>query len=242
MAIDTRQKIMGHTTGNITQDLYTFQYLELIKKALDMLATCENKLTFSSKEYTSQKDDNRKKIEFLTIVVFFSKLLACLIIYFVVFIIGSIIFEIIKPNDHSQSSSTAKIHKGNHLPQSKLSNEIDTVKEEIRLHRLSAEKGDALRQANLGLMSSKGKVVPQDHKKAARFYQISAEQGNATGQAYLGVSYANGEGVPQDYKEAVRLYRLSAEQGNVIGQSNLGFMYSLGKGIHKSTIQLGCYV
>jgi integrase len=46
MAIDTRQKIMGHTTGNITQDLYTFQYLEPIKKALDMLATCENKLTF----------------------------------------------------------------------------------------------------------------------------------------------------------------------------------------------------
>ena len=46
MKIDTRQKIMGHTTGNITQDLYTFQYLEPIKEALDMLATCENKLTF----------------------------------------------------------------------------------------------------------------------------------------------------------------------------------------------------
>ena len=46
MKIDTRQKIMGHTTGNITQDLYTFQYLEPIKEALDMLATGENKLTF----------------------------------------------------------------------------------------------------------------------------------------------------------------------------------------------------
>ena len=46
MSLDTRQKIMGHTTGNITVDLYTFQYLEPIKKALDMLATSENKLTF----------------------------------------------------------------------------------------------------------------------------------------------------------------------------------------------------
>lgn len=46
MNLDTRQKIMGHTTGNITNDLYTFQYLEPIKKALDMLATSENKLTF----------------------------------------------------------------------------------------------------------------------------------------------------------------------------------------------------
>lgn len=46
MSLDTRQKIMGHTTGNITVDLYTFQYLEPIKKALDMLATSENNLTF----------------------------------------------------------------------------------------------------------------------------------------------------------------------------------------------------
>ena len=46
MSLDTRQKIMGHTTGNITDDLYTFKYLDPIKKALDMLATSENNLTF----------------------------------------------------------------------------------------------------------------------------------------------------------------------------------------------------
>ncbi len=46
MSLDTRQKIMGHTTGSITLDLYTFQYLEPIKKALDLLATSENNLTF----------------------------------------------------------------------------------------------------------------------------------------------------------------------------------------------------
>lgn len=46
MSLDTRQKIMGHTTGSITVDLYTFQYIEPIKKALDMLATSDSKLTF----------------------------------------------------------------------------------------------------------------------------------------------------------------------------------------------------
>ena len=46
MSLDTRQKVMGHTTGNITDDLYTFKYLDPIKKALDLLATSENNLTF----------------------------------------------------------------------------------------------------------------------------------------------------------------------------------------------------
>ncbi len=46
ISLNTSQQIMGHKTGKITVDLYTFKYLEPFKEALDMLATSESKLTF----------------------------------------------------------------------------------------------------------------------------------------------------------------------------------------------------
>jgi len=46
MSLNTRKKIMGHTTGDITDDLYTFNHINPMKKALDKLAKSENKLIF----------------------------------------------------------------------------------------------------------------------------------------------------------------------------------------------------
>ncbi|MBT5469937.1 MAG: hypothetical protein HOK41_04995, partial [Nitrospina sp.] len=153
-------------------------YLYFFKDGVPIFPSYSNENhTESSKEYSSQKNDNRGESKIWTIGVIFSKLLAFLLISWVVFIIGSIIFFIIQPNDHSDSSSTATVHKGNHLSQSKLSNEIHTLKEEVRLSRLSAEQGVADAQYKMGTFYYMGKGVPQDYKEAVKWYRLAAEQG-----------------------------------------------------------------
>ena len=95
----------------------------------------------------------------------------------------------------------------------------------------SAEQGDAVAQAALGLSYATGDGMPQDDGEAVRWYRLAADQGNARAQANLGVSYANGRGVPQDNGEAVRWYRLAADQGDARAQANLGISYAKGLGV-----------
>ena len=95
----------------------------------------------------------------------------------------------------------------------------------------SAEQGDAVAQAALGLSYATGDGVPQDDGEAVHWYRLAADQGDARAQANLGVSYANGEGVPQDNGEAVRWFRLAADQGDARAQANLGVSYATGRGV-----------
>ena len=62
-------------------------------------------------------------------------------------------------------------------------------KETVRLFRLSAEKGQAIAQSNLGGMYYEGAGVPQDYKESIKWYRLSAEQGDAQAQYNLGVMY-----------------------------------------------------
>lgn len=94
-----------------------------------------------------------------------------------------------------------------------------------------AERGDALAQANLGVMYHTGRGVPQDYVEAVRWYRLAADQGDARAQTSLGEMYEFGRGVPQDSEEAARLYRLAADQGDTPAQTNLGVMYELGRGV-----------
>ena len=95
----------------------------------------------------------------------------------------------------------------------------------------SAEQGDAVAQAALGLSYATGDGVPQDDGEAVRWYRLAADQGNARAQANLGVSYANGLGVPEDDGEAVRWFRLAADKGDARAQANLGVSYANGLGV-----------
>ena len=65
-----------------------------------------------------------------------------------------------------------------------------------------ANQGDALAQARLGVMYSKGEGVPQDYSKAAQWIEKAANQDYADAQFRLGWMYFNGEGVRQDYATA----------------------------------------
>ena len=98
-------------------------------------------------------------------------------------------------------------------------------------HSLTANRGDADGQCNLGEMYANGTGVPQDHSEAVRWYHLAANQGHARGQFNLGLLYQNGTGIAQDFKEAARLYRLAADQGHAHGQYNLGFMFQHGIGV-----------
>ena len=60
-------------------------------------------------------------------------------------------------------------------------------------YRQEAEKGNAIAQANLGLMYENGEGVTQDYGEAVKWYRLSAAQGNAGGQSNLGRMYANGQ-------------------------------------------------
>jgi hypothetical protein len=175
-------------------------YLYFFKDGVPIFPLRSNdNYTESSKEDTFQKNENRGESMIWTIGVLVSKLLAFLLIVFLILFIGLTIFITIQPNDHSDSGSTAKIHKENHLSQSKLSNEIHALYEEVRLSRLSAEQGVAEAQYKMGNFYYTGKGVPRDYKEAVKWYRLAAEQGFAKAQTSLGGMYFDGLGVTQDH-------------------------------------------
>ena len=97
-----------------------------------------------------------------------------------------------------------------------------------------ANQGDALAQAMLGVMYSKGEGVPLDYSKAAQWIEKSANQGYVEAQARLGLMYTQGEGVRQDYTKARQWYEKAANQGSVEAQFILGWMYYKGEGVRQN--------
>ena len=58
----------------------------------------------------------------------------------------------------------------------------------------SAEQGDAVAQAALGVSYANGDGVPQDDAEAVRWYRLAAEQGIAAAQYNLGSMYGERSG------------------------------------------------
>ncbi len=105
------------------------------------------------------------------------------------------------------------------------------LRENARIRRITAERGDASAQADLAFMYSHGQGVPQDYAEAVRWYLRAADQGDAKAEGGLAFMYSHGQGVPQDYAEAVRWYRRAADQGDAKAKAGLAFMYSHGQGV-----------
>lgn len=95
---------------------------------------------------------------------------------------------------------------------------------------------DAHTQFNLGLMYSRGDVVPQDYALAALWFRKAADRGYADAQSHLGFMYMYGIGVPQDYVLAAEWCRKAADQGDVEAQFNLGLMYTAGLGVPQDNV------
>jgi TPR repeat protein/uncharacterized RDD family membrane protein YckC len=103
--------------------------------------------------------------------------------------------------------------------------------EASRWFRLSADQGNPLAQAALGVRFWFGEGVPKDYREAVRLYRLAANQGNSDAQYNLGWAYREGEGVPKNDKEAARQFRLAADSGDANAQDMLGMMYSIGEGV-----------
>ena len=108
-----------------------------------------------------------------------------------------------------------------------------TNAEDVRLHRRSAEQGDADAQLQLGLSYMRGSGVPQDPAEGIRWIRLAADQGLADAQNTLATAYSIGRGILKDEAEAVRWRRRAAEQGHTRAQILLAGMYNDGRGVIK---------
>jgi len=95
--------------------------------------------------------------------------------------------------------------------------------------RVSAARGDAEAQFNLGSDYYYGYGVKQDYREAVRWYQKSALQGSAKAKYSLAYCYAHGFGVTRDVNEAIRYLRQAADQGSPQALCQLARMYSEGR-------------
>lgn len=83
----------------------------------------------------------------------------------------------------------------------------------VKWFRLSAERGLASSQLNLGNRYVRGQGVTQDYAEAAKWYGLAASQGHPIAQLNLALLFDQGNGVPKDPKKAWELAQTSANAG-----------------------------
>ena len=113
----------------------------------------------------------------------------------------------------------------------------ENLQKAIKYYRISAERGNATGQANLGIMYKKGRGVTQDYAEALKWLRKAADQNNSTGMCSLGEMYQNGYGVTQDNYEALKWFRKAADQKHKTAYSWMGYMYEFGHGVTKDLSQ-----
>lgn len=88
--------------------------------------------------------------------------------------------------------------------------------------QMTAANGNALAQADLGMMYGAGTGMPRDYSKSLSWLTKSAAQGNALGEVMLGAFYENE--VKPDYPRALAWYDKSAKQGLRIADNARGLL------------------
>ncbi len=91
-----------------------------------------------------------------------------------------------------------------------------------------AEKGNARAQFHIGMLYTKGILVPQDDVGAVTWYRKGAVQGDGMAQNALGLAYYRGKGVSHDCTEALQWFHKAVDQNQPNAQTNLGWMYYKG--------------
>lgn len=108
---------------------------------------------------------------------------------------------------------------------------------DIPLLEKKSDEGDALAQAQLGVIYAEGKLVAQDIEKAFNYFSRSAEQDCPIGLNGLGLCYCFGWSVPKDLSKAFSLIRKSAEKGYANAQLGLGTYFANGLGPIKKNMK-----
>ena len=92
-------------------------------------------------------------------------------------------------------------------------------------YRESAEAGDAIGQAGLGISYLWGLGTQADPAQGRLWMQRSADQGHPIAKTGLGVIYLYGQGVPADPDYAFALFQDAAEAGYHGAQDQMGDIY-----------------
>jgi uncharacterized protein len=79
-----------------------------------------------------------------------------------------------------------------------------------------AEKGDALSQFQVGMMTEQGQGTAASFENAYPWYRKAAEQGMADAYFALGQLYARGLAVPQDTVQAYAMFELAVRGGHAV--------------------------
>ena len=92
-------------------------------------------------------------------------------------------------------------------------------------YSLSAEKGFAPAQNNLGLLHEMGMGIKQDYKAAFDLYILAAKQGHAQAQTNIARLYIYGDGVAKDVETGLYWLKKSAAQDNEQAYLNMNAFY-----------------
>ena len=104
----------------------------------------------------------------------------------------------------------------------------------LQFFQRSAEKGNPMGQAGVGMAFYHGAGIEQNYEKAFKYFQLSADQSYVEGQLMLGIMYYSGEGVKRDYKMAIKWFQAASQSGHALGYYNLGQMHATGTGVLRS--------
>ncbi|KAG6579991.1 sel-1 1 protein [Phytophthora cinnamomi] len=96
--------------------------------------------------------------------------------------------------------------------------------------RQAAEAGDALAQANYGMLLANGMGVDRDIPQALLYFNRAARQNEAFAFHGLGVMYFTGNGVPQNVTLALEYFEKAIARGYAESHSFLGSAYLHGDG------------
>lgn len=97
--------------------------------------------------------------------------------------------------------------------------------------RMTAERGDAKSQFELGDMYYHGSGVSQSYTEALRWYRKAADQRDADAEYRIGYMLDTGRGVQQDFNEALHWYLQAAGKGSAQAECGIGSMYYDGRGV-----------
>jgi TPR repeat protein len=88
------------------------------------------------------------------------------------------------------------------------------LRQNVKLLRPHAEKGNMIAQFNLGVIYATGQGTHKNEREAAKWFKLSSAQGFAQAQQRLGAAHAVGAGVPRNATLALMWYQVAAAQGN----------------------------
>jgi uncharacterized protein len=112
-------------------------------------------------------------------------------------------------------------------------NEVEDMREAIRLATCAAEEGHVEAQCLLAQQFMEGKHLKKDKAKAFHWFLKAAEQGNVEAEFQVALHYMRGDGVERDKAKEANWLMKAAEQGKPEAEFQLALRYQRGDGVER---------